>query len=350
MKTKLQTPILFVDLRLFDLNTNTTETSGLELEAKNKKYYSKLLIEGTKPNLIHEQFALKRNIPKQNSKKIEFRKFSSLPKALTPLTEGVTPNGQKLTVSSVEAEVHQFGGYITESDVLQTAAIDDTIVQDTKALSTQASATRDTVVRDTLATNTNVIYAGGAASRSAMTAASKLTVDDVYKAVRFLKNQNAEKINGDYIAIIHPDCAYDIMRSNEWIDAHKYATPENLYNGEIGKIAGCRFIESTEAKIWTKDNASSSDPVPDVGTDSAHKYLAVYGVTILGKDAYAVTEIEGFGLEHIVKGLGSGGTADPLNQRSTVGWKSAMTACVLSPEKMTRIECVSSFSDSATAN
>lgn len=342
---------LFIDLRLFDgLNTNTTETSGLELEAKTKEYYSKLLIESTKPNLVHEQFAQKRNIPKRSSKKIEFRKFSGLPKALNPLTEGVTPDGQSLSVSKVEAEVKQYGGYITESDVLQTVAIDDTIVQDTKALANQAAKTRDTIVRDTLATNANVIYAGGAESRSAMTKTSKLTVDDVYKAVRFLKAQDAPKINGDYIAIIHPDCSYDIQRDNEWIEAHKYADAEKLFNGEIGKIAGCRFIESTEAKIWDNTNAASEDPVPDIGTSSAHKYLAVYGVTILGADAYAVTEIDGFGLEHIVKGLGSGGTADPLNQRSTVGWKSAMTSCILSPEKMTRIECVSSFSDTAKAN
>ncbi|MPN16748.1 hypothetical protein SDC9_164093 [bioreactor metagenome] len=134
------------------------------------------------------------------------------------------------------------------------------------------------------------------------------------------------------MAIIHPDVAYDLMRSQEWIDAHKYAAPENLFAGEIGKIGGCRFVETTEAKIFAAAGASSID---------------VYSTLFLGANAYGVTEIAGGGLEHIVKQLGSSGTADPLNQRASAGWKAAKTAERLVEGYMIRVESASSFNSGA---
>jgi N4-gp56 family major capsid protein len=175
---------------------------------------------------------------------------------------------------------------------------------------------------------TNVLYAGGVSARSSITANSKLTVDDVMKAARFLKTQNAPKIDGAYVAIIHPDVAYDLMRDEEWIDAHKYSASSNLFDGEIGKIGGVRFVESSEAKIFK-------------GTD-----VNVYSTLVLGANAYGVTEVEGGGLKNIVKQLGSGGTADPLNQRATAGWKAIKTAERLVENYMIRIESASSFNGS----
>ena len=152
--------------------------------------------------------------------------------------------------------------------------------------------------------------------------------------------------NGDYVAIIHPYVAYDLQRDPEWIDAHKYAQPENLFTGEIGKVAGVRFVESTEAKVWKdsdcpqKSAASGSDPAT---------YYGVFSTLVLGKNAYGVTEVTGGGLQTIVKPLGAG--EDPLNQRSTVGWKGILTAKILLEQNMVRIESVSAeWSGTVDAN
>jgi N4-gp56 family major capsid protein len=59
---------------------------------------------------------------------------------------------------------------------------------------------------------------------------------------------------------------------------------------------------------------------------------------LFGANAYGITDIEGMGLEHIVKQRGSAGSADPLNQRSTVGWKATKTAERLVEEYMLRFE------------
>ncbi len=316
------------NLQLFaEANTNVTTSSGLSDEMKT--YYSDYLIDNAIPKLVHDQFGQKHPIPKNGGKTIEFRKYSPLPKQTTPITEGVTPDGQSLTVSTVEATVAQYGGYITLSDVLMLTAIDNNLVQATKILGAQAGATLDTITREVLNGGTNVLYAGGKEGRGALTADSVLTVDDIKKAVRILKSQNAEKINGDWVGIIHPDVAYDLTNDKAWADVKTYSDPEDLYEGEIGKIFGVRFVETTEAKIFEG---------------------GVYSTLILGDNAYGTTEIAGGGLEHIVKQLGSAGTGDPLNQRATAGWKATKTAERLVENYMVRIESKSTFSDAVSAN
>ena len=330
--------LLPVNLRLFDSNTNvTTQTGeGQDLSPEMKVYYSDYLIDNAMPKLVHDQFGQKRPIPKGKGKTIEFRKYSPLPKALTPLTEGVTPNGRKLNVSTLTAEVKQYGDYVELSDVLLLTAIDNNLVEATKLLGAQAGQTLDTITREVLVGGTNVQYAAGEVNaRNLLTGGAAsgnhyLTVDAVRRAVRFLKNQNAEQIDGSWVGIIHPDISYDLMNDPEWKYPHQYQDTTNLYEGEIGKIAGVRFVETTEAKKIVGGGKDSRD---------------VYATLILGANAYGVTEIEGGGLQHIVKQLGSAGTADPLNQRATAGWKAIKTAERLVEQFMVRVETASTFSD-----
>lgn len=320
---------IMMNLRLFDTPLNTTTSSGMTAEMKT--FYSKYLIENAKPALVYDQFGQKHNIPKNGGKTIEFRKYSPLPKATTPLTEGVTPDGKALTVSTVTATVKQYGDFVPLTDMLLLTAIDNNLVQALDLLGAQAGATLDTVTREILMGGTSVQYAEGqVTSRATLTAEHKLTVKAVRLAARFLKKQNAPKIDGGYVAIIHPDIAYDIQDDPDWKEWNKYTTSDKMFQGEIGKIANVRFVETTEAKIFARAGASNQD---------------VYATLVLGANAYGTTNIEGGGLETIVKQLGSGGTEDPLNQRGTVGWKATKTAVRLVEQFMVRVETGSSFSD-----
>ena len=325
-----------MSLQLF-ADIQTTLTEGLSAEMKT--FYDMTLIDEAAPALVHDQFGQKRPIPKNGGKVIEFRKFAPLTKALTPLTEGVTPEGKSLDVTTITAEVSQYGDFITMSDMLELTAIDNVVVEALKLLGRQGGATLDTVVRNILHTGTNVMYCPKLAddgaetavtSRSALDNTSKLTVKVIQKAVAKLRAQNAPTISGKYVAIIHPYAAYDLMRDKEWIDAHKYAQPDNLYEGEIGEIAGVRFVQTTEAKIYEG---------------------GVFGTLIFGEGAYGNTEIAGGGMETIVKQKGSAGTADPLDQRSSVGWKGQKTAEILVEQYMVRVESKSpDFSEGLAAN
>ena len=184
----------YYNLQLFaEPNTNVTSSEGLSDEMKT--YYSDYLIDNAMPKLVHDQFGQKHPIPKNGGKTIEFRKYSPLPKMTTPLVEGVTPDGQSLNMSTIEATVAQYGNYITLSDVLLLTAIDNNLVQATKLLGAQAGSTLDTITREVLNGGTNVIFSGDKEARVDLDETSLLTVDDVKKAVRLLKSQNAEKIN-----------------------------------------------------------------------------------------------------------------------------------------------------------
>ena len=312
-------------------------TAAQDLSPEMKTFYDKNLIRLAEPKLIHDQFGQKRPIPGGNGKTIEFRKFNALPHVPEnmELVEGITPNGQNYGVTAITATVKQYGGYITTTDMLNLTAYDNNMQEIMKLLASQAGLVSDTITRDILAAGTNVMYAGGKTARTGtggLTAADVLTIEDIKKAVRWLKRNNAETIQGDYVALVHPDVVYDLMQDDEWVDANKYAGSGRIFEGEIGKMYGVRFVESTQAKIWKPAS------------------LPIYGTLVLAANAFGVTSINNGGIETIVKQLGSGGTADPLNQRATAGWKLQKTAVILTQEYMVRVESAASYGANAEAN
>lgn len=406
-------------LQMFaDPNTNVTTDAGMSVE--NKTFYDKELIRTAGPQLVHDQFAQKRPIPKNGGQSVEFRQFGDLPKALTPLTEGVTPNGKKLSATAKTATVSQYGDYVTISDKLDLTAIDPVALEAVDVIGKQMGLTLDTVTRNKLHQGLQVMYAplrssAGAetevSSRSKLDKSAVLTVKLVQQARTELKAMNVPTFDdGCYVMIIHPYSAYDLKRDPEWRKPHEYADTRQLYNGEVGMVDGVRFVETSEAKIYCgEDLASNSRTLTvngavssagktinfDGGTVAANalagRYVligdkrvkvvsnttsaltldtaitaednaviypgeggagggAVFGNLIFGKNAYGVTEIEGGGAETIIKPKGSAGTADPLNQRSTVGWKAIKTAEILVDFYMMRVECGSAYSARARAN
>jgi N4-gp56 family major capsid protein len=250
-----------------------------------------------------------------------------------------------MDVTAITATVAQYGDYIKMTDIVKLTTIDNTLVEAVTMLGDQAGRTLDTITRDAVAAGTNVIYAGGRLSRSTLTTSDTLTVQLIKKAATQLKRHNTPKINGSYVGIIHPDVAYDLMSDPKFEAWHQYAKPEELYDGEIGRIAGVRFVESTEAKIWN-DNTC---PVLTAASEGvAATYYSVFSTLIVGANAYATTDVEGGGLQTIIKGLGEGD--DPLNQRCTAGWKAIKTAKILNNSFMVRIESLSEFSAIEEAN
>ena len=314
------------------INATTSASSGNNLAPEIKTYYSDYLIDLAEAELVHDQFGQKRNIPSGNGKEIEFRQFMPLAKIQDALVEGVTPDGQALDTSALTAKVKQYGGYVIITDLLDLTSIDNVKTEATQLIGSQAGRSLDTVTREILNGGTNVQYhEAERAGRAALLETDTLTVKAIRAAVRTLKRQNARTIDGSYVGIIHPDVAYDLMSDPNWVEWQKYTSPDKMYNNEIGKIAGVRFVETTEAKIFEK-----------VGGSSGSKF-DVYSTLIIAANAYGTTNIEGGGLQLIVKQKGSAGTADPLDQRSTIGWKATKTAERLVEDYMVRIETACSY-------
>lgn len=328
------------------------------------------------------------------------------------LSEGVTPNGQTLSQSEVEAEVKQYGAYVEVSDLLDLTAYDAVINDSAELLGEQLGTVVEWVTRDAICAGTNVQYAGGKTSRSSLGSNDKLTTEEIRKAVRTLKKNKARQFSEDgrrphYICICSPEATYDLQSDEMWKNVSTYSNAEAVYSGEIGMLYGVVFVESNEAKVFhqkvynfvkntttsstkfvlaneptedeieylstpgnkimiddTEYTLSSSNPFEKgsntvtltksvsltanavvwsndaASKDNSGKAMDVHCTLVFGKDAYGVIDVDGKGaVQLIVKPHGSSGTADPLDQRATIGAKvTAYTAAILNELWLVRIE------------
>ena len=160
-----------------------------------------------------------------------------------------------------------------------------------------------------------------------------LTPEMVNKAVTVMKKNRVPRIGGKYYAVIHPSVAHDLRADESWIEAHKYASPEEIFNGEIGELHGVRFIENVFAPVIKGQNDT----------------IAVYASYFFGKDSFGIIDPEGGALEMIIHDKGEIG--GPLNQFSTIGYKFETNgATILYPERLLRVMSTSSFSAADEAN
>ncbi len=395
-------------------NINTTATTAATTFS-NKTFYDRALLETAKTRLVHASYGQKRSIPRNSGKRVEFRRYE----LFTPdadalvLEEGVTPAGQSLSQSKIEAEVRQYGAYVEVSDLLDLTSYDPVLGESAELLGEQLGTVVEWVTRDAMCGGTNVQYAAGRTNRLALTSDDKLTVTEIRKAVRSLKKAKARMFNcaGEgkarkphFVCICSPDATYDLQNDSLWQDVSKYSDVEQIYSGEIGRLFGVVFVESTEAKVFSQSvytsvaSHSTDSAVVTVSelTDAAAAYLAagakikigtteytvsscdadaktitlseavasaitagtavysedagsldatkkgmdVHATLVFGADSYGVIDVDGEGcLQTIIKPCGSGGAADPLDQRATVGAKvAAYTAKVLNNLWIVRIE------------
>ncbi len=302
---------------------NTIETLSVE----NQTFYDRTLLERELPELFFYEDGDKKVIPKGKGTSIEFRKFNSLEVPKNSLTEGVTPEGKDLKITSIKATVKQEGDYVKVSDVLDMQGKDPVITETSELLGEQSALTIDTRIRDIVCSGTTVQYANGKANRDALTNADVLNGKEVRKAKKRLKKANIKPFSdGCYHMIIDADQEYDFKddtTGNGFVEVTKYAKPENMLTGEIGRYDGVRIRVS-----------SNIESVKNTNSVYVHKGI------IYGRHAYGVPEItKGKGKASIiVKPLGSSGTDDPLNQRATIGWKAFFTSVRLNELGICRVE------------
>ena len=280
----------------------------------NKQFYDKKLLETAKTRLVHARFGQKRSIPRHGGKRVEFRKYDLFTPDVDTLTlvEGVTPTGQSLTQSKVEAEVAQYGAYVEVSDLLDLTAYDEVLADSAELLGEQLGTVIDWVTRDAMCATTNVQYANDRSARNEVRSTDVLTVNEIRKAVRTLKKNKARMFASaadgsmrrpHYVCICSPDATYDLQNDPLWQDVSKYSNAEQIYTGEIGRLFGVVFVESTEAKVYrqtvymlSKQASTSSThtvtfkTVPD---ETAKRYLSVAGNEIyLDGDALTIVSYD----------------------------------------------------------
>lgn len=274
------------------MSTNTTATTATTTKL-NKTFYDRQLLESAKTRFVHARYGQKRPIPRNSGKRVEFRKWNLFDAndAVEALQEGVTPTGQALSQSNVEVEVAQYGAYVEVSDLLDMTGYDQVISESAELLGEQLGTVVEWVTRDAMNSGTNVQYANGKTDRSAITSADKLTVAEIRKAVRTLKKAKARPFGEEgrkphFICICSPEATFDLQSDALWQDVSKYSCAEQIYSGEIGRLFGVVFVESTEAKVFTqsvlnKVNAATTSSatfvLKNTPTDTEAAYLSTAG-------------------------------------------------------------------------
>lgn len=306
-------------------------------------YYDRLLLEREKPHLVHALFGQVRNIPVGMSNTIKFRKYGALPVNTTALTEGLTPAGRNASVTDLTAVAKWYGDYMIYTDVVTIESPDPVLTELTEVLADQAGQSVDTIIRDVLVAGTNVKYSDATspqvnADTTDVSATDVVTVGDVRIAVNMLDNANARYITDfvspdmgynttpvapSYVGIVHPNQVATIEAMTGFQSVEKYASKATVFPYEIGKVGRVRFIQSTQAKVKE---------------DSGNGGIDVYCILIFAKDAYGVTSINGNSMSMYITELGSSGSADPLKQRGSIGWKANVVAKILNQSWMVRIE------------
>lgn len=299
---------------------------------------NKAMLKRGLPFLQHERYGSTAPLAKNSSNTQKWEKYGALATSTTPLTEGVTPAGSTLSKTSVTVTVQQYGDFVEITDWVDMTSFDPALINAAEVLGEQALQSRDEIVRDIISAGTNVQRANGAVSRVAITSSDKLTTTELKKARRTMGNNFAKKLTQIvrpdmaygttpvapcYIVIIDTNTVYDVEELPGFRAYEDYSNKSDSLPNEIGKWREFRFVETQSGKVFAGEGSGGID---------------VYGTLVIGKDAYAVTDLMGEALQNIVQPFGSGGTTDPLKQRATSGWKMAMSAVILQQLFMLRIE------------
>ncbi|MDO4355815.1 MAG: N4-gp56 family major capsid protein [Clostridia bacterium] len=238
-------------MAVFD-NMNYTHSAGVAPAVV--EYYERKLLENAKKNLVHCRDLQKRVLPKNNGRRVQFRRMTPFPPVTEPLMEGVTPDGQTLSMTSFTVMVKPYGRHVELTDEMDWAMLNNMHREASQVLADQAVESIDAIARNALHAGLNVQYANGKTARSAIEASDKLTYEEIKKAVRTLKKNNARRFpDGCYHAIIGMEAVYDLTSDPMWVDVAKYSDKEQVETYELGRIFGVKFFESTESMKFTGD-------------------------------------------------------------------------------------------------
>lgn len=309
-------------------------------------HYDRNLLERALPSLVFDRFGQTRPLPKNSGTRINFRRYGSLAVNTTPLTEGVTPTGKKLTSTDIYATVKQYGDFITLSDQVIMTGLDPILVESGEILGEQLGNTKDILTRDVLVAGTSVRYANDVAARTNV--ATAIAVADVKAAIRILEGNNAKKLRTmivggpkigtrpiapAYYAVSHTDLRQDWENMSGFTKVEEYASQKGVMEEEIGVWGNVRVLITTNGRIWQAGGVAvgATGLVADDSTN-----VDVYATLIFGANAYGMIPLQQGNIKNIIKKMGAGD--DPLDQRGTSGWKMAVTTKILNDDFMIRIE------------
>ena len=253
------------------------------------------------------------------------------------LNEGAPPTEEEFSIDYEEYGVQQAGRLLAISDVALAESPHDLMGVAAERVGVNAALTTDLWTGNILhagAAAGRVLYSGAATSRVTVAATHNLTAANVRRAVTVLKTANVPPFaDGMYRAFISPMISHDLMAevaAGGWLDIARYAAPEMILNGEIGRFAGVRFIETNVANLFANAGVGGT--------------VDVYSTFFFGPGAFAFGDLQSIRAYVVLPG---GDHSDPLAQKANIGWKAMFGAKLLdntpARDRYVRFESASSI-------
>lgn len=287
-----------------------------------KAYYDKRFLMRAEANFVYKQLGRVGVVPKGEGKTVVWNRYTNPSAKTSALTEGTDPTPSGLSATLVSATISQYGNYEQITDILSLTSIDNSIASAVDLLAYEAALSIDTVIRNVVDDTTSVLYASGVADRTSISATDVATVQDIRKVVRELKSNNAkpQMKSNSFMSVIHPDVEYDLQGDSNWQNVVIYTSEgvTRAYNGEVGKLYGVRFLNSTQAPILLNSGSASTE---------------VYQSLFFGEEAFGVSE-----LQNLTTYVDSPSPRSALRLYSDVGWKAGFTCAILNNNFMYSLE------------
>lgn len=289
--------------------------------------YQRTLLQPPTPKYIYNKFAERFSIARKSGNTIKMRRYNRYAAATTPLTEGITPNGHRQSKVDLLATVSQYGDFATITDVVDLTVQDPNITIEVTRQNDQMQNTLDVLTRDTLARSASLTRCTNGAPVA--TYLNKTDIDAVRTTLRgndadymtrLVKagtGQGTSPIRPSYFAMADVDLENDLEGVSGYKNVSNYAGQQGVDEAEWCSTGNVRWLTSTQG--WV--------------------VATYYRCPIIGKRAYGTVDINGGNAQAIIKGFGSAGAADPLNQRATVGWKMWQVARILNDLFIHILEC-----------
>jgi len=305
--------------------TTTTESSNLQA------YMHKKALENFRAKLYFYDM-WEKAVWEDGNYTIKWLKFNKLALAHTSaeLAEWSTPSEQNFGATTVSATPKQFWEYVILTDMLLDTDPVSYVDGAVDEIGDNMARIIDDYVQDTIDAGTNVLFAGSATQRSDLTASShKFSASYLNLARTKLEAAWVPKIDGQYVAIMHPLVYHDLLTetgTNTFIDIAKYSAPDRIFRWEVGSLFGVRIIVSWNVKYY-----------PNTGSGGT---VDVYPTYVIWKGAYWVPMLQSI-TTYITPRQAT--DSDPLAQRIKVWAKVAFACKVLQSDALWRIETATSL-------
>jgi N4-gp56 family major capsid protein len=282
-----------------EVNNDVITTS--DLPDTFRVIYSAELEYTSRPTLIYAQPTFvehKNDFAGQKGSTVVWTVYQNLPPSIRPLIEDQDVSGMALADFQVSLTIQEYGMAIGTTEKLDLLSYHGPISNLVRTmLAPQQGLTLDILARNAMIDPQKATYrsfAGGVANRAALAVPTYLTdgsgrinvahsamTPAIVKAAAYnLSTRRIPPSGEGYIAIIHPAITYDLKSDPFWIDVQKYTRPDVIFNGEVGKLHGVRFIEGHNARL------------PNGGATTAQTTLA--GDVPANRDYIVVANAAGF--------------------------------------------------------